>query len=232
MAKDKIRHFFLRVMVWNMRWMTRYLGFIARPIVRLYGANEIIACGLRDTRGRVCIIFTQGKGQSGQSVFVLQNREWRTSAFRKTKHFSGSLVFQWILPDANIGERYRMRGARASGRRISSPVITIKKETACEDSLLQIQKSSGSEVVFSWQDADYYDPMIYFLALEDDKGKTLAAIYTRENFWTYPKIKKASYSLGPQNPPPLASKKRYTAKLVLVDYDGWVSHIAEKEFFL
>jgi hypothetical protein len=75
--------------------------------------------------------------------------------------------------------------------------------------------------------------MIYFLAIEDERGaRTYSAIYTRETYWLYPEIKKASYSVGPANPPVLDSHSRCVARLVLVDYDGWVSHIAHREFSL
>jgi len=72
--------------------------------------------------------------------------------------------------------------------------------------------------------------MIYFLVIEDSKGDTLSAIYTRENYWTYPLIKKASLSIGPVSPLKLELGKEYKAKLLLVDFDGWVSHIDVQTF--
>lgn len=73
-------------------------------------------------------------------------------------------------------------------------------------------------------------PWWYFLAVEDAKGVNQAAIYTREVSWTYPRPGEASLSLGPARPPRLTRGETYAAKLVLVDYQGWVSHIAEQAF--
>ena len=54
--------------------------------------------------------------------------------------------------------------------------------------------------------------------------------YAREVSWTYPRTKDASLSLGPARPRRLTRGETCTAKLVLVDYQGWVSHVAEQSF--
>lgn len=77
---------------------------------------------------------------------------------------------------------------------------------------------------------EQFDPMIYFLTVEDEQGRALSGIYTRENFWEYPFVKKASLSIGGSDPMPLQKDKRYTVKLTIVDFDGWVSCIAKKVF--
>jgi len=116
------------------------------------------------------------------------------------------------------------------GWSISSPIITIKKVTIYEPELLKIIPSSDGSVAFSWHKAEAYDPMIYFLAIEDMREGIKAAVYTRESSWTYPRVKDASLSLGPAQPPRLTSGEMHVAKLVLIDYEGWVSHIAERSF--
>lgn len=68
--------------------------------------------------------------------------------------------------------------------------------------------------------------MIYFLAVEDARGQNIAAIYTREVSWTYPRTETASLSLGPARPPRLVRGALYAATLVVVDYEGWVGHVA------
>jgi len=72
--------------------------------------------------------------------------------------------------------------------------------------------------------------MVYFLAVEYTGGVNQAAVYTREVSWTYPRTRTASLSLGPARPPRFTRGETYTAKLVLVDCQGWVSHIAEQAF--
>ncbi|MDE2078925.1 MAG: hypothetical protein KGI73_00910 [Patescibacteria group bacterium] len=220
----------MRIMVWNMRWMTRYVGFIARPIVRLYGDNEIIACGLRSEDGSVGIIYTPGTGHTNHSVVVREDGQWVPAAFNAASNFSGSVVRNLALPHAPSGTLFKMTGTKATGKQLSSPTITVKPRTAYEPELLEV-RSEGVGVAFSWRHGKSRDPMIYFLAVEDAHGeRTYSAIYTRETFWRYPEIKRASYSVGPVRPPILTASERYIAKLVLVDYDGWVSHVAVQEF--
>ena len=60
----KIRHILLKFVVWNMRWMTRYLGFLARPVVSWMADREVIACGFRDTDGGVRIIFSLARTET------------------------------------------------------------------------------------------------------------------------------------------------------------------------
>ena len=72
--------------------------------------------------------------------------------------------------------------------------------------------------------------MLHFLVVEDSVGKCLAAVYTRETSWSYPLIRKALLSIAPGDPPDLIESDSYTVKLVYVDFDGWVSALAEKSF--
>ena len=226
-----MHHRLMRIMVWNMRWMTRHAGFIARPLVRLYGANEIIACGLRDEEGNVSIIFTPGAGHGGHHVVSLADGSWKNHVSTPMKNFSGAVVRRYDVPNVKNGVILRMRGQKENGSQLSSPKITVKPQTIYNLELLSIRPNDDKSVMFSWKQAEGYDPMIYFLAVENNlTGDTLSAIYTRETFWRYPAIKTASYSVGPSCPPQLANSASYTAKLVLVDYDGWVSHVAEKQF--
>lgn len=230
-TNDGMHHFLMRVMVWNMRWMTRYAGFIARPIVRVYGNNEIIACGLRNKDDSVAIIYTPKTGHRNHAVLLREVRQWVHETSNPMENFSGSVVSRLSLPHAQNGMRYKMVGVTANGRRLSSPTITVKPATICDSALLEIEVTTPRNVLFAWPRAEKHDPMIYFLAVEDETGEnTHVAIYTREAFWCYPKTKTASYSVGPAEPPTLEPGKQYVAKLILVDYDGWVSHIAEKTF--
>lgn len=231
MTNASIHHFFMRVMVWNMRWMTRYAGFIARPLVRLYGNYEIIACGLRNEDNSVAVIYTPKRGHQNHAVLFREGRQWVHESFNTMENFSGSVVLRLSIPSAHNGMNYKMVGVTANGRRLYSPTITIKQSTVYDSTLLEIDSKSHQNVLFAWQRAELYDPMIYFFTVEGETGETTyVAIYTRETFWCYPKIKTASYSVGPAETPPLDPGKRYVAKLTLVDYDGWVSHLAVRSF--
>lgn len=232
-TNDRMHHFFMRVMVWNMRWMTRYAGPIVRPIVRIYGNNEIIACGLRNEDNSIAVIYTPKTGHRDHTVVLREERQWVQETSTTMENFSGSVVSRLSLPHAENGARYKLIGATGSGRRLSSPTITVKPTTIYDSTLLEIDLTPRRNVRFAWPRAETHDPMIYFLTVEDETGKnTYVAIYTRETFWRYPKTKTASYCVGPDTPPFLQPGKRYVVKLVLVDYDGWVSHIAVRTFFV
>lgn len=230
-TNDGRHHFFMRVMVWNMRWMTRYAGFIARPIVRIYGNNEIIACGLRNEDNSVAVIYTPKTGHRDHAVLLREGRQWMHETSTPMENFSGSVVSRLSVPQAQNGMRYKMVGVTANGRRLSSPTITVKPTTINDPTLLEIESTTRRNVRFAWPRAETHDPMLYFLTVESETGEnTHVAIYTRETFWCYPKINTASYSVGPASPLPLDPDKRYVVKLILVDYDGWVSHMAVRTF--
>ncbi|GMA62180.1 hypothetical protein NZD89_20765 [Alicyclobacillus fastidiosus] len=200
MTNDGRHHFFMRVMVWNMRWMTRYAGFIARPIVRVYGNNEIIACGLRNEDNSVAIIYTPKTGHRNHEVLLREGRQWVHETSNTMENFSGSVVSRLSLPRAQNGMRYKMVGVTANGRRLSSPAITVKPATIYDSTLLEIEATTPRNVLFAWPRAETHDPMIYFLAVEDETGKnTHVAIYTRETFWCYPKTKTHRTPWAPLN---------------------------------
>jgi hypothetical protein len=220
----------MRFMVWQMRWMTRHAGFLARPMVRAYAGVEVIACGLRQRDGRVAIIYTPIAGRSRHHAQVRDGRRWQPAVSVPADDFSTPVVRRLLIPTARVGQRYRMRATSSRGRRLSSPVITIKERTQEAPASLAVTASSGGSAVFSWMEAEACDPMIYFLAVEDRRGRNIAAIYTRETSWAYPRTETASLSLGPPRPPSLIRGASYTARLVVVDYQGWVSQLADRSF--
>lgn len=221
----------MRFLVWNMRWMTRYIGFIARPCIRWYGEHEVIACGLREESGEVSLIYTPLPRHRAHRALVKERKGlWRETVSEARENFSGSVVRRIALPEAQVGSVYKMSGKTANGRTLSSPAIFIRQETIRDDGFLDIHFFNDGEVLFSWPRSETFDPMIYFLALENDRHETLAAVYTRETSFRYPRVTSASYSVGLASPPALSPHERYGAKLALVDYDGWVSHLAERTF--
>jgi len=226
----KIEHIHLRFIVWNMRWMTRYLGFLARPVVSWMAGREVIACGLRDTDGGVRIIFSPGENR-GDHRFVRRTvRGWEELYVDPVKSFSADIVRQVSVPSAHVDEVFRVRAGRATGSTVNSPRITVKEETRFHPELINLQIIPGGVLRFSWSDSGLGDTMIHFLVVEDSEGKCLAAVYTRESSWSYPLIRKASLSIGPAAPQALCESGSYTVNLVYVDFDGWVSALAEKSF--
>ena len=221
----------MRFMVWNMRFMTRHVGFIARPIVAWYANQEVIACGLRSKNGEVCVLYTPAWDSVEHRFFKKEKKERIAVRAIATESFSGNLVHQKILPDANLHEVYIVEAKRKNKRRIvRSPAITVKEKTQYEPDLIEIKRSPGGTIQISWEQGERFDPMIYFLVIENDKGDTLAGIYTREYFWNYPFVKEASLSVGIVNPAPLQKDMHYTIKLAVIDFNGWVQCISEKVF--
>jgi hypothetical protein len=54
-------------------------------------------------------------------------------------------------------------------------MITVKEATIYEPTLLMVTPTSDTTVTFSWASAEAYDPMLYFLAVEDARGANNAA---------------------------------------------------------
>lgn len=216
----------LRFLMWNMRWMTRYVGFVARPFARFYAGQEVLACGIRDDSG-LHIIYIEKYGESDYT-FSKNSNTWHDIEWKEENDFAAGLVRDISVGGASLGELYRVCAEKKSGRVICSPSITIKGDTADISDSLQVSRQGG-KVKFDWLEAEKHKSMVYFLSIEGNE-ETFAAIYTKETTWTYSYLKSASLSLGPENPRPIEDKVEYLVKLILIDFDGWVSHKAEKTF--
>lgn len=213
-------------MVWNMKYMTHYFGFIARPVVKLVAANEIIACGLKSEQGQNNIIYTPYPGRDDYS-FIVKAKTWQKTLAITTNNFSGQLVRQVSLPEIKDGSIIRVK-AKQKKRNLYSPKITVKQSTQYRDDLIDTENTEKG-LKITWNKCETFKPMLYFLVIEDDKKNNLVGIYTREHRWEYPKIKKASLNVGSIQPINLKRGRKYTIKVVVVDYDGWVPVVVFKK---
>ena len=219
-------------MVFSMKWMTRYLSFIAIPFVRWYANKEIIACGLRSKNGDINIIYSPKDNKTKYSFFKKEGKKWLKIGAFSVKKFSDPTVHQVKIPKAKLNEIYRVYAKNKENKKnLHSPNITIKKNSIDLSNIINIKLLNKEKLKISWEDGESYDPMIYFLVVENYKRETLSAIYTRDNFWTYPLIKKASLSLL-NNPPKIDKSKIYYIKLIIVDFDGWVTGMGSKVFHI
>ena len=216
----------LRFLMWNMRWMTRYIGFVARPFARFYASQEVLACGIRDDAG-IHIIYIHKYGERDYT-YSKNSGTWNDFSWKEENDYAAGLVTSIGIKGASTGELYRVCARKRSGRVICSPSISIKRDTEDISEYLQVLRQ-GEEVQFDWPEAEHHISMVYFLSIEGN-NETLAAIYTKEPNWTYSKLQRAPLSLGPENPRSIDDKETYLVKLILIDFDGWVSHKAEKTF--
>jgi hypothetical protein len=228
-----IFHFIMRVMVVFMRLLTRLAPWLARPMVARVAELEIIACGLRPWGDeRVTLIYTPKESRGVHRFYNLdQNRETEISA-KSTEDFSPGLVRQAEVLSPQIGQIYIIRAPCIGGTPTemrSSPKIYVKAETNRIDEELTITPLPHGEVRLEWKESKTHDPMIFFLVVEDDT-KALVGIYTRAAYWRYPHVGQTSLDVGAENIEPLQEGHTYTSRLLLVDYDGWVSHLAIKKF--
>lgn len=219
----------LKIMVLIMKIMTRYFGFIARPFIQWYADREVIACGMRPHNNEVVtIIYTPFSNRQKHSFYKKQQRKFIETETIKTDNFSGDIVHQVQLKQSNLDDVYMVEAEHIFNkgiRIVSSPKIQIKKDTIHDDKLLKATIHKNGTITFSWRNAKYKKPMIYFFAI-DDKKKSYAAIYTRELAWTYPNFNKASLTIKVNPKKVLKEGNQYVARLLLVDYEGWVSHRA------
>lgn len=229
----QFKHIFLRVMMYHMRWMTRYFGIITRPLVSWYASQEVIACGLRSKSGEVRIIYTPEKNRHAHTFVKKNVRRWDKTHAKSIDDFSKNLVKQIALPEAKIGETHRVYARKINtNRQLHSPNIIVKESTNTSTDVLKIHPKSDGSVYISWEKAKQYDPMLYFLAIEPVGEDAIAGIYTRETFWEYPYTKKASLTIGNKKPAYLEKNKQYAVKFIALDYDGWVPYFEEKVFVI
>ena len=217
--------------MWVMRLMTRHLSVVARPIIQWVADHEVIACGLRRSDGQVYVIYTPTESRGDHEVFRKRGgRTWEKIDSREVTRFSDPIVRQVVIPDALIGDVLQVRAPLLSRKFstkqkiVKSPKITVKESSKDISSSLNVR-----EHFFSWDTLEGMDPMIYFLAIEQD-SKTQTAIYTRETNWLYPHVESASLSVGSFALTELDERKEHQAKLVVVDYDGWVSGLGQINF--
>ncbi len=226
-------HIIMRVTVVFMRLLTRFVPWLARPMVAWVAEHEIIACGLRPWGDkRVTLIYTPKESRGAHRFYQLDQKKETEISSVSIEDFSPGLVRQAEVLAPEIGHIYIIRAPRigeASAETHSSPKIHVKEETNRIDEELTITPLSLGEARLEWKESKVHDPMIYFFVVEDDT-KALVGIYTRATHWQYPRIGRASLDVGAANVEQLKAGKNYTAKLLLVDYDGWVSHLAIKKF--
>lgn len=213
----------MRIMVFIMRYMTKYAPRLARVIVRQVAEREIIACGLRmNIEENPCVIYIPRPDRSAPEVWDI--REKRLLKAKSISDFSDGLVKKMVLSDTSLGTVCRLISESSNNGQISSPDIYIKPITRRDDDLLEVM-ATPTGISISWKAGEEHKPMIYFLVIEDQE-QALVGIYTRDTKWTYPDVHLASLDVGAEKIRDLKDGETLTMKLLLVDYDGWVSHAA------
>lgn len=227
-----IKYIWLHTLVFAMKYMMRYVPFVARPIVYLHAKQEVLACGLRDIHtGNVSIIYTP---QNIERTYLYYKKEnvWKEIEIKDEPDFSHGLVKKVLITHAFLGDMYIVRGLNIHNKTVaSSPSITIKERTVVDNTFLNVFPHSGGTIMFNWKKAKIKNTMIYFLILENaDNNKGIISVYSVENSWKFPYFKKVLLTIGKKDTTVLKRRTKYKATLFLVDFDGWVSHMAVKEF--
>lgn len=212
-------------MVGTMGWMTRYMGPVARPIIRWVADREIIACGLRAGDGTARIIYSPQTGEGDYRIVRRGSSGWVTAESASAADFAPGLVRQVIAPTASVDDRYRVIGRRPDGRTLSSPVIRIKPETRRPSTLaVCFDQTGGAQIC--WPKPEGSAAMLYFLTIQKMGDPALVGVYTRERCWRYPMLSTASLTIGGTDPPRLLPDSEYVIQIVAVDYDGWVQTLS------
>ena len=160
----------LKLMVFMMKIMTRYVGFIARPFIQWYADREVIACGMR-TNNMVTIIYTPFSNRQEHSFYKKQQKKFIETKIVKINNFSGDTVHQVRLEQPNLDDVYVVKAEHVfkNGIRIvSSPKIQIKEDTIQDDKLLEVTMHKNGTITFSWRKTKCYKTMIYFFAIDDE----------------------------------------------------------------
>jgi len=80
--------------------------------------------------------------------------------------------------------------------------------------------------------------MIYFLGFQEASGRGLFGVYTREAQLTYPRMREGSHFILTRAYDKTSlenifePEREYTARLLCIDYQGWVPLIADQQFIV
>ncbi len=213
-----------------MKYINRFLPFIARPIVQLIGDHEVIACGLMlENEASPVIIYSPSQQRDHWFVNKRVNNKKHQPAGQRTKLIGDLIVYQ-AVPEAALGDIYQVRAYHnTNGRLRISPDIHIKMQTDVDNNLISTEENTEGTRI-DWRVVpQHYQAMIYFIGIEDKNGEGICGIYTRETELQVPSLKQMALYL-PGQAGKLQSGQVYVAHLFVVDYEGWVPLRSSTQF--
>ena len=105
------------------------------------------------------------------------------------------------------------------------------KPTIYAPQLIEIDLTSPTEPVFSWEADTDPETVIYFQVVSDTLGNLISGTYTYEKHWQFYDLSNVVLNIHDVSPPPeLSPNTKYYFMLMAVSEDNWVNLIGKKEF--
>lgn len=105
------------------------------------------------------------------------------------------------------------------------------KPTVYAPQLIEIDLSSPTEPIFSWEADTDSETVIYFQVVTDTLGNLISGTYTYDKHWQFYDLSNVVLNIHDVSPPPeLSPNTKYKFTLMGVSEDNWVNLAGEKEF--
>ena len=105
------------------------------------------------------------------------------------------------------------------------------KPTIYAPELINIDLTSPTEPLFSWEADTDPETVIYFQVVSDTLGNLISGTYTYEKHWQFYDLSNVVLNIHDVSPPPeLSPNTKYNFMLMAVSEDNWVNLAGEKEF--
>lgn len=112
--------------------------------------------------------------------------------------------------------------------------IRLKQEvkpTLYAPEKVQIDLTTSTEPLFSWEADTDPENIIYFQVVSDSLGNLISGTYTYDKAWRFYDLSNVVLNIKEQDPPQiLHPNKTYNFTLMGVSEDNWVNLICEKSF--
>jgi len=107
----------------------------------------------------------------------------------------------------------------------------ISKPTEYAPEKLEIDLTTPTEPLFSWEDDNDPETIIYFQVVSDEDGNLISGTYTYEKHWQFYDLSNVVLNIKEQDPQPVLHPDRtYNFTLMTVSEDNWVNLVCEKSF--
>ena len=107
----------------------------------------------------------------------------------------------------------------------------ISKPTLYAHEILEIDLTTPTEPIFSWEDDNDLENIIYFEVVSDSVGNLISGTYTYDKHWKFYDLSNVVLNIKEQDPPQVLHPNRsYNFTLLGVSEDNWVNLVCEKSF--
>lgn len=155
---------------------------------------------------------------------VTRNQSPVFNGYLQRYHYPNELAERWIILSYLTEDKIH----------ISDPIRLKQdsKPSLYASDKINIDLTTPSSPLFSWESDDDHENIIYFQVVSDSTGTLISGTYTYDKHWQFYDLSNVVLNIKDQNPPPvLKLNSTYSFTLMGVSDDNWVNLIGEQVFF-